>query len=344
VKRGDTVEWFGASFPGAPSEETIDGVRIVRGGRQWTVHWRAYRRYRRNLSTNFDIVVDEVNTVPFFTPLWANVPIVMFIHQLAREVWWYESPFPISVIGFLVEPRYLRFYRHIPVVTVSESTKRDLLGLHFKGQLTVAPEGLEPVTESRIAKETTPTFLYVGRLTPSKRVSDVIEAFALFCNSVSGSELNLLGEGPPNYVNKLHTLVLARGVAGRVNFLGRVSTERKHQEMARATMLLLASVREGWGLVVTEANAFGTPAIAYDVPGLRDSIRDQETGVLVKASPQKLADAMLSLWAKPDQYQSMSAAASEWSATFSFDNTASAFREELARVSEMQSGTRRSPS
>src|SRR6202022_3092021 len=108
-QRGDAVEWFGSSFPGAPAAETIDGVHIVRAGRQWTVHWSAFRRYRSRLSQSFDIVVDEVNTIPFFTPIWANVPTVMLIHQLAREVWWYESKFPLNVIGFLAEPLYLRW-------------------------------------------------------------------------------------------------------------------------------------------------------------------------------------------------------------------------------------------
>ncbi|TMD30497.1 MAG: glycosyltransferase family 4 protein, partial [Chloroflexi bacterium] len=104
VQFGNSVEWFSATFPGAPSEETLEGVHIVRGGRQWTVHWSAFRHYRGNTSKNFDVVVDEVNTIPFFTPLWAGIPVVMLIHQLAREVWWYEAPFPLNTVGFLAEP------------------------------------------------------------------------------------------------------------------------------------------------------------------------------------------------------------------------------------------------
>ncbi|TMD56332.1 MAG: glycosyltransferase family 4 protein, partial [Chloroflexi bacterium] len=125
VQHGNTVEWFSASFPGATAEETLEGIHIVRGGRQWTVHWSAFRHYRGRLAERFDIIIDEVNTIPFFTPLWADVPAVMLIHQLAREVWWYESAFPLNVLGYLTEPLYLRAYRRIPVLTVSASTESD---------------------------------------------------------------------------------------------------------------------------------------------------------------------------------------------------------------------------
>jgi glycosyltransferase involved in cell wall biosynthesis len=332
VERGDSVEWFSASFPGAASDETIDGVHIVRTGRQWTVHWSAFRRYRGKLSKNFDVVIDEVNTIPFFTPLWSDIPVVMFIHQLAREVWWYESPFPINALGFLAEPLYLRLYRRVPVLTVSQSTKQDLNELGFTASMTVLPEGVEPLTALRVAKSSRPTFLYVGRLSPSKRVSDVIRAFAAFCKVSESGELRLLGDGRPAYVRELRQLADNLGMSERVRFLGRVPTSEKHLEMAVAHVLLLASAREGWGLVVTEANAFGTPAVAYDVPGLRDSIRDQETGLLVQPSPKRLAEAMVRLWQDRDLYRRLSSAAKTWSATFTFDKTTEVCRVSLLKT------------
>lgn len=332
VQRGHYVEWFSATFPGAPTEETLDGVRIVRAGRQWSVHWRAFRHYRGKLAPNFDVVIDEINTIPFFTPLWSEIPTVMFIHQLAREVWWYEASFPLSAIGFIAEPRYLRSYRHVPALTVSSSTRDDLMELGFKGSICILPEGREPITDVHVDKPSTPTFLYVGRLAPSKRVADIIRAFATFCTSVDSGELSLLGDGSNADVQQLRNLAASLGVSERIRFLGRVSRSEKHREMARAHMLLLASVREGWGLVVTEANAFGTPAVAYDVPGLRDSIRHDETGLLTKPSPEALAEAMKRLWLDPHLYRRLSEGAEEWSSTFSFDNTADALQAEVATV------------
>jgi glycosyltransferase involved in cell wall biosynthesis len=334
VLGGDAVEWFSASFPGAPPEEMLDGVRIVRAGRQWTVHWKAFQRYRRVTGDRFDVVVDQVNTVPFFTPFWANVPQVMFIHQLAREVWWYESPFPLNAIGFVAEPIYLRAYRSRSVITVSESTRADLLRLGFKKRIAVIPQGLEPL-EDRFSPPSPPhqvetaTFLYVGRLTRSKRVADIVRAFGVFVQEAGQGTLTLLGDGPPAYVDELRALAARLGILQRIRFLGRVSAEQKHQEMAGAHALLLASVREGWGLVVTEAAALGTPAIAYDVPGLRDSVRHEETGLLVKATPEALAQSMLRVWRDPNLHERLSSGARSWSHDFSFDRTEAAFRDAL---------------
>jgi len=327
--RGDKVEWFAASYPGAPDEEVIDGVRIVRSGRQWSVHWRACRRYRSNATQNFDVVVDQVNTMPFFAPRWAHVPVVMFIHQLAREVWWYESKFPISAVGYVAEPRYLRTYKAVPVITVSDSTKADLVRLGLNGPITVIPEGLEAVGSARAVPADTPSFVYVGRLNRSKRVDDIIRAFGIFGQTVEGGSLTLIGDGPPPYVDELKRLAKRLGVNDQVRFVGRVSTELKHLELARAHAILLASVREGWGLVVTEANAMGVPAIGYDVPGLRDSIRHDSTGLLVDASPASMAKGMLDMWVSPVLHDRLSAAALEWARSFSFDNTAQAFRAAL---------------
>lgn len=327
--QGDTVEWFSANFPGALREEVVDGVHFVRDGHQWSVHWAAFRRYRRTLAKRFDVVVDEVNTIPFFTPMWAEVPSVMFIHQLAREVWWYESRFPISLIGYLAERHYLRPYRKTPVITVSQSTQADLRQLGFRGRITVIPEGLEPLSDLRVARSTTPRFLFVGRLAPSKRVDQTIRAFAIFYDSQHTGSLSIIGDGSQRYVHRLQELAQKLGVVDRVHFLGRVSKLVKHREMASAHALLLASVREGWGLVVIEANAFGTPAIAYDSPGLRDSIRHLETGLLVQPAPEALAEAMIRVWHESDLYERLSANSIAWSQSFSFERTAGAVREAL---------------
>jgi glycosyltransferase involved in cell wall biosynthesis len=335
VAGGDTVEWFTAMFPGAAAKIELDGVQIVRGGRQWSVHVAAMRRYRGHLRDSFDAVIDEVNTIPFFTPLWADVPHLLLIFQLAREVWWHETGFPLNAVGYAAEPLYLRPYRRTVALTISASTEADLRRLGFTGAIKVLPIGLEPIAVPSVPKEDKTTFLYVGRMAPSKRVDDIIQAFAHYRAKGRDGMLWLVGDGPSTYFLALHELVGQLGLAEKVQFLGRVSPEVKHDRMARAHVLLMASVREGWGLSIAEANACGTPAVVYDVPGLRDAVRNGETGFVVPPTPWSLADGMERITANPALYEPLARAARLWSSTFSFDAAAHDVRQAIVSAIEV---------
>lgn len=330
VAKGDTVEWFTAMFPGAASTSDLAGVHVVRAGRQWSVHMAAMRRYRGHLRNSFDAVIDEVNTIPFFTPLWADIPRLLLIFQLAREVWWHESPFPMNAVGYAAEPLYLRAYRHTPALTISASTEADLRRLGFVSPITVLPIGLEPMVAPQVPKTAETTFLYVGRMAPSKRVHDIIRAFARFRRPGRDSKLWLVGDGPDGYLRTLRGLVDELGLGSSVEFLGRLPAEEKHERMARAHVILMASVREGWGLSIAEAGACGTPAVVYDVHGLRDAVRDGETGFVVDPTPERLAEGMERLTADPALYARFADAAMRLSATFSFDAAATEMRAVIA--------------
>jgi glycosyltransferase involved in cell wall biosynthesis len=332
VAQGHGVEWFSASFRGAPRQEVMDGVQIVRRGRQFTVHLHAYRRYRKTLSDQFDAVIDEVNTMPFFTPVWSTIPAFMLIHQLAREVWWYETRFPLSLAGFVAESFYLKPYRKIPVLALSPSTERDLVRLGFTGPITVVPPGLNAVDTSQpTAKEERPTLLYVGRLAPSKRVRDIVRAFALFKDRVPSAQLWLVGTGSPSYVAKLKRTIARLRLSRDVRLWGWIPESAKRELMQRAHVLAMASVREGWGLSVLEANACGTPAVVYDVRGLRDSVHQGRTGLLVEANPYALADALAKLWNDQALYHRLTAEAKAESANYSWDHSTDIFAAAIRR-------------
>jgi glycosyltransferase involved in cell wall biosynthesis len=211
------------------------------------------------------------------------------------------------------------------VLTISQSTADDLRRLGFRGAVTVMPLGVESVTVQRRRKAALPTFIYVGRLTSSKRVIDIIKAFALFRRSMGPAELWLVGNGPVRYRRALHSLVGRLGVSENVHFWGRLSVNDKHMRMSEAHALLMASVREGWGLVVNEANACGTTAVVYDVPGLRDAVRHLDTGLVVRPSPHGLAHGMRTLFRDQDLRERLQVGALESSKGFSFDRTAAVF-------------------
>jgi glycosyltransferase involved in cell wall biosynthesis len=324
VGLGHSVEWFSGSFPGASPEDEIDGIRMIRAGSSVTVYWHAFRRYHKSLSERFDVVIDEVNAVPFFAPLWSGLPTFMLIHQLEREVWWYQAAMPLSAIGFLAEPVFMRAYRRTPVFTISASTESELRRLGFVAPITVLPIGSEHITAPDVAKAEEPTFLYVGRLVPSKRIEHMLMALSRFRLLYGSGALWLVGRGYPRYERALVKLAQQLGIAESVKFWGHVGSQQKHNLMAEAHALLMTSVREGWGLVVTEANACGTPAIVYDVPGLRDSVRHEWTGLVVEPQPDKLSDAMLRVARDASLYGRLVAGARLWSATHSYEDTARA--------------------
>jgi glycosyltransferase involved in cell wall biosynthesis/O-antigen/teichoic acid export membrane protein len=318
VEWGHEVTLLTSKFPGCRSDEVLDGVRIRRRGslRSGTFHLLVQRELSR--VRGFDVIVDEINTAPFLTPLWRRrlPPIVGFIHQLADDVLDAELPRPLAAVGRWLEPRALRLYRDVPVVTVSNSTRDDLerIGLEH---VSVIPDGRdEPPELDDVAKEEAPTLLYVGRLASNKRPDHAIETYRAVCRELPDARLWIVGQGPLEDE-------LAADLPEGAELLGFLPRDELYERMRRAHCLVVPSVREGWGLVVIEANSVGTPAVAYDVPGLRDSVRDGVTGRLAPAGDtEALAREALALLGDPRSYLEMSRRAQEWAGGFSWDETA----------------------
>ena len=288
VKRGHEVTVFCAAVAGRPAKEFVDGVRILRRGSRIGVYREARRYWQREGDGQYDLVFDCVNTRPFFCSRYVrNVPVVAVIHQVAREVWRYETPWPISVIGrYLLEPAWLRAYRDVPVVTVSESSRESLAEYGLR-RVTVVPQGWVPTRPVPVKKESVPTVVFIGRLSANKRPEHAIRAFGLARRQLPEAQMWVIGSGPEE--------ARLRKMAGPgVTFLGRVPEEEKRERLGRAHALVATSVREGWGLVVTEAAASGTVAIGYDVAGLRDSI-GASGGILTPADPASLATGLVRL-------------------------------------------------
>jgi glycosyltransferase involved in cell wall biosynthesis/O-antigen/teichoic acid export membrane protein len=327
--RGYDVTQLSSGFAGAPATARIDGVHVRRLGRLRTgsFHLRVQRELAR--LRGFDVVIESVNTIPFLTPLWrsrlpATVPV---FHQLAVDVWDAELPGPVARVGRWLEFRLLRLYRETPVVAVSPSTRDDLVDLGFAEVAVVANGRDEPPDLPQVPKEVTPTFLFVGRLTANKRPRHALDAFRAIKRELPDARLWIVGRGP------LEAQLRAELPPG-AELLGRLSRRELYERMARAHCLLVPSVREGWGLVVVEANAVGTPAVGYDVPGIRDSIRPGETGVLVPAGDtDALGHAAAGLVGEPERYERLRRAAIEWGEGFSWDATADALLEFARRLS-----------
>lgn len=323
VRDGHEVKFIVGGFEGGSAEATRDGFSIVRLGGRVSVYWKAYRYYKKNLQGWADKVIDEVNTIPFFARFYVKEPNVLFIHQLAREIWFYEMFFPFNVIGFLIEPIYLWTLRKSVVVTVSESTKSDLVRYGFEAEkVRIISEGIEcePVGEL-LPKEGVPTVLALGSIRPMKQTLDIVRAFEIAKRRLPELKLLVAGGSEGEYGKKVLEAIRTSPFASDIEYLGRVSPEQKLEAYRRAHVLAVASVREGWGLVVTEANSQGTPAVAYDAPGLRDSVRDGETGIVCGRTPEAMAEGIEALLRDGERYQRMRQAAWDWSRTITFDKS-----------------------
>jgi glycosyltransferase involved in cell wall biosynthesis/O-antigen/teichoic acid export membrane protein len=286
VRGGHRVTQFTAAVEGSPARERVDGVDIVRAGGRVSVYRHGRRYWNREGAGHFDLVFDCINTKPFGTPSFVGeTPHVALAHQVAREVWAHETSRLVALVGrYALEPHWLHRYRNETVLTVSESSRASLARYGIT-RTRVVPEGVEvPAFGPWPAKASVPTLVFCGRLVSSKRPWDAIAAFALLRRDVPDARLLVIGTGPLE-------AGLRRSAPPGVELLGRLDQVEKFRVMAAAHVLVATSVREGWGLIVSEAAAVGTTSVGYDVAGLRDSVAAAH-GRLCAPNPAALARAL----------------------------------------------------
>lgn len=319
VAKGYDVTLFSAEFLGCPATESVDGVKIIRGGGKYKVYSKAEEYYKKH-QDDYDLVIDEINTRPFLTPKFVkDKTIIALFHQLAREFWFYETSFPLNYIGYYyLEKKWLSNYRDIPTVTVSNSSKGDLVELGFK-KLFIIPEGLNVKPLPQVPqKEKDPTIIFTGRLKKAKLPHHAIQAFSLIKKEIPEAKMWVVGGG--YMLDELKQMNVQD-----VTFYGHIKNEQKYELMSKSHLALVPAVREGWGLVVTESNAMGTPAVAYNVHGLRDSVQNGHTGILTENNPEALAKASIALLLDKERLAKMSYDALKSSSQYSWDTTADAF-------------------
>lgn len=305
VRAGHTVTWFTAGFNNMPHEEFVSGVKIVRWAGSLTVYLAApiYYFLHRN---EFDVVVDEVHGIPFFTPLYVRVPVVAFLHEVAGDIWDSMYPFPVNLVGRALEMLYLRLYRRTPFWVDAQATIRDLAshGISAAQCKAIPCPPVNHAISYLPRKEPVPTFLFVSRIVKMKGIEDVIEAFRTIRASLPDSQLLVVGTGEQSYLASLKNTLLRKDARSQIKFLGYVTDKMKLKLMRKAHILLHASIKEGWGLVVLEAASQGTPSVVYDTHGLSEVVRHGKTGIVVSDnSPQSLAREAVMLYRNRKQYR-----------------------------------------
>lgn len=343
VQAGWEVDLVCAGYAGAPQHDVIDGVNIHRHG-HWTVANfvlpGVVKRLLRHGS--YDLLVEDINKIPFYTPLYrGDTPLVAIVpHLFGTTVYREANPLTASYV-YGAERLIAPLYRDVDFEVISPSTRDDLIGRGLDGdRIRTIYCGMEHdrfTLGSPPARSETPLVVSWSRLRRYKSVDVAIRAFVHIQREMPAARLLIMGRGPDE--KRLQRLVDKLGLNETVTFSGFMAWDELVETLHRAHVFLNPSPKEGWGLTVIEANQCGLPVVASARPGLQDSVRDGQTGFLVPYGDDRaFADKALQLLRDPELFARQSAAARQWAAGFSWERCVS---ESLDLFSEV-AGRRRS--
>lgn len=321
---GHKVILLASGFPGAKKEEILDGIYVIRKGRRadfnFFVPFALKEIIRRE---SIDILVEDLNKIPFFTPLFMNIPIFAILHHRFGKTIFRETIIPFAIYVYIAESLIPIVYRSIPFDVVSESTKEDLIRsgipeekifIHYNGvNLSKYKPGVKKKNPFQI------TFL--GRVKRYKSIEHLLYATQSLRKAFPLLRVTIVGDG--DALPELKMLAISLSVQDIVNFTGFVSEDEKIRILQESEIVVNTSSKEGWGLTVIESNACGTPVVAANSPGLKDSVKDRFNGLLYPFGDiRALTSSIKQLLKNRDLLLKMQKDAIEWSKKFNWEITA----------------------
>ena len=336
AQRGHEVTLLTSGWKGCDPRTELDGIQVHRAGARYTFSLAAPRYFRRELrNRRFDVVVEDLNKVPLFTRYWTSAPVVALVHHLFGTTAFQEASFPLAAATWLLERPIPLVFRTAPTIAVSASTCEDLgrRGLDVN-RIEVILNGIDlehytPHPEGLRTPE--PSLLFLGRLKKYKGVELLVRAVAVLASEGVHVTLRVGGSGSDRA--RLEKIALDLGVKDRVHFLGFVKEEEKLELFRTSWLHALTSPNEGWGISIMEAGACGTPSVASDAPGLRESVVDGQTGLLVRhGDVHALADSIASLLNDVERRLAMGREARAFAEQYSWDSSADLMEAFLRRV------------
>ncbi len=334
AKKGHEVSLFCGSYEDAKKNEIIDGIHIIRKGGKYSVYIHAFFTYVTCLrKKKFDIIIDDINGIPFFTPIYVKKPKIAIIHHLVKNIFSKELPFFFRPLGYFAEWLIPIIYRDIQFVTVSNSSKKEMIDQGIsEHNIQVIHNGISLNYKENIFEKTkNPSICYIGRLKEYKQIDHLINAFELVKKDFPYSTLSIAGSGDKE--RELKELVQNKKLENDVIFHGFIDEEKKIQLYQESWVFINPSVKEGWGLTVIEANACGTPAIAYNVPGLKESIKNNFNGLLVDSVDFYSLSKTIKEFLKHEELRNnISRNAIIWSKNFNWDKSSNDFLKLLENV------------
>jgi glycosyltransferase involved in cell wall biosynthesis len=330
---GFDVTLLCGGWPNAPAAAELDGIRVHRVGTRYTFPFLVRAAYRKLAARqSFDVIVEDINKVPLFTPRWGKTPVVVLVPHLFGDTVFQEASFPLAAIVWALERPIPRVYKDAPFEAISESTADDLAARGIAREhirviyCGIDTEHYTPAPELRAPQ---PTFAYLGRLKRYKSVDIIIRAFHAL--GMSEAKLQIAGAGDDR--RRLEQLTASLDLTRQVTFLGRISEEDKLHLLRRSWALVFTSPKEGWGITNLEAAACGTPVVASNSPGIRESVVDGETGFLVPhGDVAALAAAMRRLASAPGAVATLGVNARAFAKGFTWERAAQDTAVHLTKV------------
>ncbi|BBY80893.1 glycosyltransferase family 4 protein [Mycolicibacterium pulveris] len=340
AESGVAVTLRTARYPGAPRRETLDGVRVSRGGGRYTVYiWAGLAMVLARIGlgplrrARPDVVIDTQNGIPFLARLAYGRRVAVLVHHCHREQWPVAGPV-MGRVGWFVESKLSpRMHRRNQYVTVSLPSARDLTRLGVDpDRIAVVRNGLDeaPPHTLNVPRAEAPRIAVLSRLVPHKQIEDALDAIAELRRRIPDVHMDILGGGWWKQRLVDHAALL--GISDAVTFHGHVDDDTKHRVLQRCWVHVLPSRKEGWALAVTEAGQHAVPTIGYrSSGGLTDSIIDGVTGLLVD-DHDELVDGLEQLLSDQVLREQLGAKAQTRSGEFSWRQSADAMRTVLESV------------
>lgn len=329
VTYGHQVTLFCSGWSGCLPEETVEGVKIIRRGNRYNFNLVAPFYLRRLVKRQrFDLLIEDINKIPFYTPLYLNLKTLVVVPHLFATTVFHEINFVLGSYIYLAERPMVHFYKGLPFNVISESTADDIVERGIpREDISIIHCGIDRelyAYDASVTKYENPTVLYLGRIKKYKSVQDLIRAFAIVRKKLPSAQLMVVGNG--DYLTSLKSLASELQLTDAVEFPGFVSSEDKVNRMRRAHVAVLPSLKEGWGLTNIESNSVGTSVVAANSPGLRDSVKDGETGFLYEhGNVDMLAEKLMAILTDDPLRKKLEQGGLEWAEQFNWDRAAKKF-------------------
>jgi glycosyltransferase involved in cell wall biosynthesis len=322
---GHDITLLACKAEGLPGEEIIDGIRVIRHGNRNLFNYSVPGKFKElNRRHSYDLVIDDINKIPFYTPLFVKNKLLAISHHFFGKSIFRETGFVSGLYVYAGEKLIDFVYKNTPFAVVSQSTLDEFVAKGFKQEnFRIIYNAIDQSKFKMELAQKYPkyTITYIGRLKKYKSVDHLLFSFQKVIEHFPNAELHIIGRG--DYQPELERLAKKLKIENNTIFWGFIEEKKKNEILECSHCVVNTSLKEGWGISNIEANACGTPVISSNVPGLRDSVCSGKSGLLYEyGNIDELSNILIRLFEDKELLNKLSLGAIEWAKSFSWDESA----------------------